>query len=83
MAVTTLDQTVKYCGVNTVLCELTYNGTVRLCEVYSYRIAKNGNALLYAFDIEAGRTKSFTINNIEHIKATETKFVPRFPIEFT
>lgn len=82
MAIATLDETVRYCGTNKVLCELTYNGTVRVVEVYSYRTSGEGMLLLYAVDIATGTTKSFRIDRIEQIKATDKSFSPRFPVEF-
>ncbi len=83
MATATLAETLSFCAKNQVLLEITYNGTVRTVEPYSYRTSKKGNQLLYAFDVGEGHTKSFSVGNIEHVKATNVKFQPRFPIEIT
>lgn len=78
----TLGQTIGFCAANQVVMELTYNGSVRNVEVYSYRAnEKTNEQLLLCFEYEAGHTKSYKVDNIEHAKATVNKFVPRWPIE--
>jgi hypothetical protein len=83
MAVATLDETVRYCGKNQVLMELLYNGVNRLVEVYSYRVSKAGDTLLCAYCLKDDRSERFRVDRIEHAKATETKFSPRWPVEVT
>lgn len=84
MAVATLAQTIKYCAVNQVLAEITYNGTVRVVEIYSFRPSKDpGNMLLYVHDVGKGKTNSYKVGSIEHIVATAQKYSPKYPVEIT
>jgi predicted DNA-binding transcriptional regulator YafY len=76
----TLEDTIKYCGQNQVLMTMTYNGTERQVEVYSYR-SKNTGVLLFAYCYKDNKIESFRLDKIEHAKATTIKFNPKYPIE--
>lgn len=73
----TLDQTVRFCGKNLVLMEMTYNGVSRMAEVYSYRTSKKGDQLLFAYCYKDQKIESFRVDRIENAKATVVKFAPR------
>ena len=75
-----LGQAIKYCADNRVLAEISYHGTVRVCEVYSFRFSTK-NFLLFVYDVNAGHTKSLIVEEIEFCKATLTPFNPRWGIE--
>lgn len=82
--VATLAQVVEHCAKKKVLMEMTYNGVTRLVEPYSYRTTKNGDVLLYAYCHKDQTTESFRVDRIEAnppVRATETKFDPRWTIE--
>lgn len=84
MAVATLAQTIKYCAMNQVLMEVSYNGTMRTVEVYSFRPSKTpGDMLLFVVDIGKGKTNSYKVGSIEQVRATTQKFSPRYTIEIT
>lgn len=77
----TLGQTITFCGQNSVLMEMTYNGISRLVEVYSFRTSALGNQLLYGFCYKDAKIESFRLDRVEYAKATKAKFSPRYPIE--
>ena len=77
MAEATLDETIRFCGRELVLMEMTYHGVTRMVEVYSYRTPKSGNNLLFAYCYKDAKIESFKMDEIDHAKATVTKFAPR------
>ncbi len=79
----TLDQTIRFCGSNQVLLEMTYNGFTRFIEPYSYRTTKAGDTLLFAYCYKDDKIESFRVDRIEHAKATKEQFSPRYAIEVT
>lgn len=72
-----LDTTVRFCGREQVLMEMTYNGVSRMVEVYSYRTPKSGETLLFAYCYKDAKIESFRVDRIESAKATVIKFAPR------
>lgn len=75
-----LDQTIRFCGANLVLLEMTYNGVSRLVEPYSYR-EKSTGTLFFAYCMKDNAIESFRVDRIEHAKATKIPYTPRYPVE--
>lgn len=49
---------------------------------WRYRRLKSGlRKMLFAWDMEDNRIKSFVLNNIRNVALTERKYVPRFVVE--
>lgn len=76
-----LEDTIKFCMVNQVLMQLTYNSETRLVEPYSFKMPKNGNYLMYGYCYKDNRINSFSMAKITDVVATPDKFVPRWAIQ--
>ncbi len=78
--------TLRYAARNHLCILIEYNGIQRLAEPYSIKKAKNGNQILYAFQIIKGDRpragiRSYLLNKITNVKVTEQSFVPQYLIE--
>ncbi len=76
-------EVIRFAGANRLLVEFTYNGEPRLVEPYSFRRARTGDLLLYAWERATDQIKAFNVARISGIRATETPFSPRFLVELT
>jgi predicted nucleotidyltransferase component of viral defense system len=76
-------ETARYAGINRLLVEFTYDGKHRRAEPYSLRRARNGNLLLYAWEVSSPNIKAFNVQKIGGLRVTSTAFTPRHPIEFS
>ncbi len=76
-------EVIRFAGANRLLVEFTYNGERRLVEPYSFRRARTGNLLLYAWERATDQIKAFNVARISGVRATETSFAPRFQVELT
>lgn len=76
----------RYCAFNRLKVELYYeavNGEVgwRRVEPYSLRRSQDGNVLLYLVNQE-GSLRSYRLDRIRSIRASNVPFVPRYQVEF-
>ncbi len=76
-------EAVRFAGVNRLLVEFTYKGKFRAAEPYSLRRAKNGNLLLYAWEIGSNNIKAFSVSDILDLHVSSTPFIPRYHLEFS
>lgn len=76
-------ETARYAGINHLLVEFTYDGKHRRAEPYSLRRARNGNLLLYAWEVSSPNIKAFNVQKIGGLRVTSMMFTPRHPIEFS
>ena len=76
-------ETARYAGINHLLVEFTYDGKHRRAEPYSLRRARNGNLLLYAWEVSSPNIKAFNVQKIGGLRVTSMTFTPRHPIEFS
>lgn len=79
---------IRFAAANQLLVELDYrdkqgNRSTRAIEAYSLRRSKAGDVLLMAVRADNGKSRSYLLNNILGVTATQTPFSPRFPIELT
>ncbi|HOX45182.1 MAG TPA: WYL domain-containing protein, partial [Myxococcota bacterium] len=58
--------------------EFSYHGKRRRAEPYNLHRAGNGNLLLYAWELEAGQIKAFSVSDIRDLRVTDESFIPRF-----
>lgn len=75
----------RYCAFNRLKVELYYepeNGEVgwKFVEPYSLRRTQDGNILLYVVNLE-GSLRSYRLDRIHSIRASNVSFVPRFKVE--
>jgi hypothetical protein len=75
--------TIRYAASNRLCIDLFYQGEKRLIEPYSLRRTKEGNLLLYAVKHDTGENRSYGVDRIEGVKATQIPFIPRYAIELT
>ena len=72
--------TLRQAAKQRTLVELTYNGTPRYVEVYSFRNGKYG-VLLYGYCLVHNSIHSFYIWRIDDAKLTDIPFSPRWTVE--
>lgn len=75
-------EAVRFAATNHLCTELGYGGSTRLIEPYSLRRTRDGNLLLYAIKSETSELRSYRIDRIQSVKATNIPFKPRYVIEF-
>jgi predicted nucleotidyltransferase component of viral defense system len=73
----------RFAGVNRLLVEFTYKGKSRQAEPYSLRRTKDGNLLLYAWEVGSPTIKAFSVSRIVDLRVSSTPFAPRYPVEFS
>lgn len=76
-------EAVRFAGANHLLVEFTYSGKRRRAEPYSFRKARTGNLLLYAWEEGSTHIKAFNASQILDVRATKTTFAPRYRVELT
>lgn len=75
-------EAVRFAATNHLCIELEYGGSTRLIEPYSLRRTKDGNLLLYAVKTETSEPRSYRVDRIQGVKATNIPFKPSYQIEF-
>jgi predicted nucleotidyltransferase component of viral defense system len=73
----------RFAGINRLLVEFTYKAKSRQAEPYSLRRSKDGNLLLYAWEVGSTNIKAFSVSRIVDLRVSSTTFAPRYPIEFS
>jgi predicted nucleotidyltransferase component of viral defense system len=76
-------EVIRFAAANHLLVELAYHGSTRLIEPYSLRRSSTGNLLLHAVRADSGQHRSYSIAEIEAVRATTMPFRPRWAIEFS
>ena len=83
-----LIEMIRFAAANRLLVEIYYrdkqgNRSTRAIEAYSLRRSKAGDVLLMAVRADSGQPRSYLVDSILGVKATQTSFTPRYPIELT
>ncbi len=76
-------EVVRFAAANKLCIDLEYQNKTRLIEPYSLRRARDGNILLHAVRHEDGQPRSYRVDRIQNITATNVSFIPRYMIELT
>lgn len=79
---------IRFAAANRLLVEIDYRDkqgvrSTRAIEAYSLRRSQDGNVLLMAVRADNGQPRSYLLNSILGVRATQTAFSPRYPIELT
>lgn len=79
---------IRFAAANQLLVEIDYrdkqgNRSTRAIEAYSLRRSQTGDVLLMAVRADNGQPRSYLVDSILGVKATQTPFSPRYPIELT
>lgn len=75
-------EVVRFAAVNHLMVNLQYNGSWRHIEPYCLRRTRAGHLLLHAVKAETGESRSYRVDRIQKLEATNLPFVPRYQIEF-
>lgn len=76
-------ETIRFAASNRLLVELGYKGSIRLIEPYSLRRTRDGNLILHALRADTREHRSYRVDMIESVRATNTPFRPVYAIEFS
>jgi predicted nucleotidyltransferase component of viral defense system len=84
----TFIETIRFAAANRLLVNIDYrdqkgNRSTRPIEAYSLRRSRAGDVLLMAVRAEDGQPRSYRVDSILGVSATQTIFSPRYPIELT
>ena len=79
---------IRFAAANRLLVEIDYrdkqgNRSTRAIEAYSLRRSQAGDVLLMAVRADNGQSRSYLVDSILGVRATQTPFSPRYPIELT
>ncbi|CAN7678092.1 nucleotidyl transferase AbiEii/AbiGii toxin family protein [Mesorhizobium amorphae] len=79
---------IRFAAANRLLVEIDYrdkqgNRSIRAIEAYSLRRSQAGDVLLMAVRADNGQPRSYLVDSILGVKAIQTPFAPRYPIELT
>lgn len=79
---------IRFAAANRLLVEIDYrdkegNRSTRMIEAYSLRRSQAGDVRLMAVRADTAEPRSYLIDSILGVKATQTPFTPRYPIELT
>ncbi len=77
---------IRFAAANRLLVEIDYrdkqgNRSTRAIEAYSLRRSRAGDVLLMAVRADSGEPRSYLVDSILGVQATQTSFTPRYPIE--
>ena len=84
----TFVEMIRFAAANRLLVEIDYRDkqgvrSTRAIEAYSLRRSQEGNVLLMAVRADNGQPRSYLLNSIHGVRATQTAFSPRYPVELT
>ncbi len=79
---------IRFAAANRLLVVIDYrdkqgNRSTRAIEAYSLRRSQAGDVLLMAVRADNGQSRSYLVDSILGVRATQTPFSPRYPIELT
>lgn len=77
---------IRFAAANHLLVRIDYqdkqgNRSTREVEAYSLRRSQAGDVLLMAVRADNGQSRSYLVDSILRVEATQTPFSPRYPIE--
>ena len=83
-----LIEMIRFAAANRLLVDIDYrdkqgNRSTRAIEAYSLRRSQAGDVLLMAVRADSGQPRSYLVNSVLGVKATQTSFTPRYQIELT
>ena len=73
---------IRFAAANRLLVDLGCRGEHRLIEPYSLRQTQDGNVVLHAICADSGEHRSYRVDRIQSVTATNRPFRPRYAIEF-
>jgi hypothetical protein len=76
-------EVVRFAATNHLCVDLTYEGSVRTIEPYSIRLTQAGNIVLHALRSDTREHRSYRIDRIAGVRATNRPFIPTWAIEFS
>lgn len=81
-------ETIRFAAANRLLVEIDYRDrrggrSIRAIEPYSLRRSRTGDVRLMAVRSDSGELRSYLLDSILGVNATQTSFSPRYPIELT
>jgi len=76
-------EAIRFAAANRLCVDLTYQGEVRRIEPYSFRRTIAGDILLHAVRRADGEPRTYRLDRIERVKATDEGFTPRYEIEIS
>jgi len=81
-------ETIRFAAANRLIVDLAYldesgRRSTRAIEAYSLRRSKAGDIVLMAVREEDGEWRSYRLDSIQGVAATQRTFTPRHPIELT
>lgn len=79
---TTMDK-IRFAAANRLVIRLTYDGSARDIEPYSFARSKDGALLLQAIRHDSGEVRSYRTDRIQGVQITESTFAPRYSVEIT
>ena len=79
---------IRFAAANRLIVEVDYRDkqghrSMRAIEAYSLRRSRAGDVLLMAVRVDNGQPRSYLVDRILRVKATQKSFTPRYPIELT
>ena len=76
-------EVVRFAATNHLCVDLTYDGSVRTIEPYSLRRTQAGNIVLHALRSDTHEHRSYRIDRMAAVRATNRPFIPSWAIEFS
>ena len=74
---------IRFAAANRLCVNMYYNNSYRLIEPYSLRRSQKGDILLNAVKHKTGEIRSYRVDRIQSIEATDIAFIPKHAIELT
>lgn len=76
-------ETVRFAASNHLCVRLGYNGTTRIIEPYSLRRTREGNLILHAVRVDSREARSYRVDRVQRVEATNQPFTPVYKVEFS
>ena len=74
---------IRFASANRLCVNLKYQSSIHKIECYSLRKTKEGNFILYAWNIGKKEICRYEVNYIQGIEVTDHSFIPRYLVELT
>jgi len=75
-------ESIRFAAANRLCVELGYQGSVRTIEPYSLRRSRDGHLLLHAIRADSREHRSYRVDGITSVRATNRPFRPVYAVEF-
>ncbi len=72
---------IRFAAGNRLLAELDYQGSAHRIEPYSLRRTQDGNIVLHAWNTDKNEHRSYRLDRMQGVRATNRSFAPRYAIE--